>query len=274
MYVYDDSTDGDEGINEGTVELKKGDRLFFILDSNGQAMKSIYPHALVTIKEEKEVALTIANSYSFGGRAANDFGTLGMQNFFPVAGPAAEKAEDYPLAKLSICDVLSVEENANRWGSASYQWLGVRADGRVYPSKYTAGVKWIAPANDTYTFSAKFFGTQPKSGLIYGIYVKKANGESKLLYSLDTKGQTEERYEQATKPVTDSIALEKGDQLYFLINSKGTGGSYYPYLRVNVIPKTKSPGTGDNGLGLPIAVFAAACSACALLVIAKKKNEA
>lgn len=274
LYVYDDSVDGEKGTKKGAVELKKGDRLFFILDSCNQPMKNIYPHALIAIREETEPKLEVKNSYTFGGRAANEFGYLGSQNFFPVAGPAANTAEKYPLSDMAICETLSVEEKANRWGNPVFEWLGVRADGRVYPSKYTAGVKWIAPANGDYTFDAKFFGTQPRAGLIYGIYLKKAgiDGEEKLLYSLDTKGNSGERYEEATESVVRSVAMEKGDELYFLINSKGMDGSYYPYLRLNIQPEGHLPSTGLDSTALHIMGVISMCSAAIMLMLLKKNH--
>ena len=288
LYNFDTATITDttnHNITKGTkvqtyeVELKVGDELYFLMDSKGEKASGVYPNMEVTVTKGAEQAEgfkpVVLNSYAYGGRALNAFGELGMQNFFPVAGLAAEKAEGYDLSKMELCEELSLEEGANRWGNSSYQWLGVRADGRVYPSKHTAGVKFVVPANDKYTITAKFYGTQPRAGLIYGIYVKKANGETKLVYSEDTKGNTGERYDAATKPVTNKLNLEEGDEVYFLINSKGNGGSYYPYLRVNITPSVKVPQTGDYGTTIPFAVCVISL-VCLLFVITRKNkvNEA
>ena len=287
LYDFDTATITDtttHDIAKGTrvqkyeLELKAGDELYFLMDSKGEKASGVYPNmeVIVTNKvaedEDGGFKPTVANSYSYGGRALNEFGVLGMQNFFPVAGPAAEKAENYPINSMTVCEDLTVEENANRWGTSAYQWLGVRADGRVYPSKYTAGVKFVVPADDKYTVNAKFFGTQPRAGLIYGIYVKKTNGEIKLVYSEDTKGNSGERYEEATKWVINRLDLSAGDEVYFLIDSKGNGGSYYPYLRVNITPTVKVPQTGDYGSTVPFAVCA--ISAVCLLFVITRKNKA
>lgn len=108
--------------------------------------------------------------------------------------------------------------------------------------------------------------------MIYGIYVKSANGETKLVYSEDTKGNATERYDEATKPVTNKLDLKEGDEVYFLINSKGNGGSYYLYMRVNITPTVKVPQTGDYGTTVPFAVCA--LSAVCLLFVITRKNKA
>ena len=241
LYVYDDSVDGDQGADEGIVKLKKGDRLYFILDSNGQSMSGIYPHASVSIKEEPVVPSTfeptVLGEYSFGYTAKNILSEKGMQNFFPVF---SDTSDELPIWNMIGSDKDPVSESDSwgsytKWLSSTYQYAYVRSSGHIQPQlNSAAGVVWVAPKDGKYDIKNIEIAFNIVSGktvttLYYNVYYfNAATNETTCLFSYTNNSEEENQF-------IDRINLKKGDRLYFLMDlAENSGNNANPRIRLTI----------------------------------------
>ena len=244
LFAYDLNSTGTNAYN-ATLELKKGDRLYFIMDSAGHSANAAKPRIRLTITPEDKTLVpedftpTEATEYTFGDNARNNLSELGKQNFFPAFSKDTETPEELPVENLrgSNIDVVQ-EEGFNKWGCEDYDYAGVRSDGRIQAHNCVAGVAWVAPKADTYTVYTDFKlnvqegGSLPENAMYYSVY-SVTESATTLLYHSDTSETGDVKVNTNLE-----VTLAANDKLIFVLDSSGqTMDDIYPNARVSIAHK-------------------------------------
>ena len=243
LFLYD--LNSTTNAYNATLELKKGDRLYFIMDSAGHSVNAAKPRIRLTITPEDKTLVpedftpTEATEYTFGDNARNNLSELGKQNFFPAFSKDTETPEELPVENLrgSNIDVVQ-EEGFNKWGREDYDYAGVRADGRIQANNCVAGVAWVAPKADTYTVYTDFKlnvqegGSLPEKAMYYSVY-SVTESATTLLYHSDTSKTGDVKVSTNLE-----VTLAANDKLIFVLDSSGqTLDDIYPNARVSITHK-------------------------------------
>ena len=196
---------------------------------------------------------TTATEYIFGNHSANPLSEAGMQGFTPVM--TKTKTTGYDGAELTSLETIignlatppksdALEEGATRWGLSGAAWesvgqwnyTAIRSDGRISPYRVAAGVRFDVPTNGLYNISADFFNNSMATGYIHYIVLKSSDTIT-TLYSFDTvsvEGDLHNVTEGSRKQSIKKV-LNAGDEIYFLMDSKGEKASdVWPNLKVNI----------------------------------------
>ncbi len=259
--------------NGDTVEMKKGQSLYFISDPKGEGAGDTPWITLDITYEGDEMIyaakrraeddfswtpkkeLEIGTEFWFGDVSRNTFLEEGQEGFFAMYGTAVAQGDKYPVNTLKKC---VFNDFTNFWtipeDSADYDAKLRIASGRtdMHPSIFvangkSAALKWVAPVDGTYTVKWVSFGNwnaKPKfgvsgsdDGLTKGIYLDDGTNLYTHTYENGEIIVFNDVVYTPSAWVTCEVKLKKGEAVYFVNdpNKDITGDN--PWGQVNIVLK-------------------------------------
>ena len=268
--------------NGDTVEMKKGQSLYFVSDPKNEGVGDT-PWMLINITYEgdemiyapkqraendfswtPEGDIEIGTEFYWGDASRNKFSYEGENGFFAMYGTKVAKGNKYPVDTLKKCtfndftNFWTIPETSEDYTARLRIGSGLTD---MHPSVFpttdrTAALKWVAPIDGTYTVKYVNFGNwnaKPKfslsgsdDGVTVGVY--RENGEnlySKTYNKNETIVYNDVVYNDPSW-FTTVIQLKKGEGVYFVgdPNADATGDS--PWCHIKVILKNMKVDSFDT----------------------------